>query len=115
MKRIIPYLSFDGDCREAMTFYQQRLGGELHLMSFAEAGFDAPPEGKDRQLHARLVRGDLVLMASDTMPGTPFQRGDGVELNLECESDREVDELYAALVEGGQATMAPHDAFWGAS
>ena len=27
MKAITPYLVFDGNCREAMTFYQQALGG----------------------------------------------------------------------------------------
>lgn len=44
MKEITPYLNFDGNCREAMTFYQRCLGGELNVMTFGEAGFDSPPE-----------------------------------------------------------------------
>ena len=36
MKEIITYLNFDGNCREAMKFYEQCLGGELQLMPFSE-------------------------------------------------------------------------------
>lgn len=114
MKAITPYLNFDGNCREAMTFYQRCLGGELHVMTFGEGEFESPPEAKDRVIHARLQRGDVVLMASDTMPGMPYEQGNDVWLSLQCESDDEVGSLYAALSAGGHEVMAPHDAFWGA-
>jgi PhnB protein len=38
MKEATPYLIFNGNCREAMTFYQSCLGGELNVMTFGEAG-----------------------------------------------------------------------------
>jgi PhnB protein len=112
MKSVSPYLNFDGRCREAMAFYQACLGGELHEMTFGEAGFTPPPGMEQRVLHARLVRGPFVLMASDTMPNTPYRQGTDVHLNVDCETVDEVDRLYAALADGGQATMPPHDAFW---
>jgi PhnB protein len=113
MKAITPYLNFDGTCREAMTFYQKAIGGELFLTTFGDAAFESPPESKDRVIHARLANGEAVVMASDTMPGTPYQQGNDVWLNIVCESDDEVGRLYGALVEGGREVMAPHDAFWG--
>jgi PhnB protein len=114
MKAITPYLNFDGTCREAMTFYQRCIGGQLDVMTFGEGESQSPPEAKDRLIHARLAKGETVLMASDTMPGMPFQQGNNVWLNFVCESDEEVASLYEALSEGGKEIMAPHDSFWGA-
>ena len=114
MKVITPYLNFDGNCREAMTFYQRCLGGELYVMTVGEGQPDSPPEAKDRLIHARLTKGSMILMASDTMPGMPLYAGNTVHLNIVCESDAEVDTLYAALVDGGKAVMPPEDAFWNA-
>jgi PhnB protein len=111
MNRIAPYLNFDGNCREAMEFCQRCFGGELQVMTFAEGDFESPPEAKDRLLHAHLARGEMVLMASDTMPGMPFQPGNNIWLSVECESDMEVDSLYPKLLAGGREVMAPHDAF----
>jgi PhnB protein len=46
-----PYLNFNGDAREAITFYQQVLGGELNISTFAEFGGG---EGGDGVMHAQL-------------------------------------------------------------
>lgn len=116
MQPIQPYLIFDGTCREAMTFYQSVLGGELEAMPVSEAGegMDVPADAGDRLIHACLYGGRAGLMASDSMPGMPVTQGDGVWLYVPCDSDDEVAELFAALGEGGSEVQAPHDAFWGA-
>jgi PhnB protein len=113
MKGITPYLNFDGDCREAMTFYQRCLGGELRVVTFADAPMESPPESRDRVLNAHLASGPVVVMASDTMPGAEFVEGNNVCLSVECADVGQVESLYEALAEGGEATMRPHDAFWG--
>ena len=76
MKAINVYLTFDGNCREAMEFYKKCFGGELYMMAFAEAPaeLELPKESKDRIIHAKLTAGSAVLMASDTMPGMEFQQ-----------------------------------------
>ena len=56
MKAIVTYLNFDGNCREAMKFYQRCLGGELSIMPFSEAPGDFPKEAKDRVMHARVTK-----------------------------------------------------------
>lgn len=114
MKEITAYLNFDGNCREAMTFYQQCLGGELFVMTFGEGEFESAPEDKDRLIHARLANGPTVIMSSDTMPGMPFHPGNNVWLSLNCDSVDEVQKTYDALGHGGREIMAPHDSFWGA-
>ena len=114
MKEIGPYLAFDGNCREAMTFYQQCLGGELSVQSFGDVGMAEGKGTEDRVMHARLVNGSAVLMASDTMPGHAHVEGTNVSLSLQCDSEDEVGRLYSALSAGGKATMEPQDTFWGA-
>jgi PhnB protein len=114
MKEIVTYLMFDGNCREAMTFYEKCLGAELYLVPFSEAPGDFPKEAKDRIMHARLKKGDAVLMASDTIPGKPIQQGNNFQVNVGCESLQEIESLFAALGEKGTVKLPLHDAFWGA-
>jgi PhnB protein len=114
MKEIATYLNFNGNCRDAMKFYERCLGGELHMMPFSEVPGNYPPEAKDRIMHARLTNGPAVLMASDTMPGMPFTPGNNVSLAIGCESLQEIEKLFAALGENGKVTMPLQDTFWGA-
>lgn len=114
MKATLPYLVFNGNCREAITFYQSCLGGNLEVMSFAAAGFNDLPNADDLVVHACLLNGDLNLMASDCPPDQPVTIGSNVSVYLECEAPDEVGRLYDALLAGGEDVMAPHDAFWGA-
>ena len=113
MKEISAYLTFAGDCRAAMEFYRDSLGGELFITTFGEAEMESPPGSEHLVMHARLTRGATVLMASDSMPGMTVQKGDNVWLSLACETDEEVQSAYDALMTGGTEVMAPHDAFWG--
>jgi PhnB protein len=112
-REITPYLMFDGNCREAMTFYQQVLGGKLDVMTYGQSDPKAPAEDKDKVIHARLENGPTVIMASDQGKGYTVKDGDDVWLSLQCGPAKEVDELYAKLSAGGQTPQPPSDMFWG--
>jgi PhnB protein len=114
VKQINTYLNFDGDCREAMTFYAKCLGAELDLIPFSQMPGDVPKEAQDRIIHARLHKGNMVLMASDSMPGSAVKRGNDAWIYVACESLDEIETLFPALAENGTVRMALHDAFWGA-
>jgi PhnB protein len=114
MKEMTTYLNFDGQTREAMQFYQQCLGGNLRMSPFSEVKIDVPPEAKDRIVHAKLEAGSSTLMASDTLPGTPFQQGNNFHICLSCESAEETERLFTALGRNGKVTMPLQDMFWGA-
>ena len=112
MNPITPYLIFDGNCADAMTFYQDLFGGKLDTMKFGDAPGNPPPEARDRLVHARLHDGAMVLMASDNMPGMPYAQGNSNWLTFDCDSDAKVDALFARLAEGGTVGMQPQDTFW---
>ena len=109
-----PYLNFDGNAREAMTFYQKCLDAELSVQTFKDVKMDVPKGAENRVVHARLQKGSAVLMASDTVPGMPYKQGSNFQVNIDCESVQEEDEYFTALSEGGKVTMPLQDTFWNA-
>ena len=110
-----PYLSFDGNCADAMRFYERVLGGTLEkLMTFAEMpdADQVPAEMRDRVMHARLVADNLVLMAGDAMPGQPYEGIKGFSLTISYASIEEAKPVFDALSEGGKVTMPFAKTFW---
>jgi PhnB protein len=117
MKVTVAFLHFDGNCREAMEFYRHCFEAELFLLPFSGAPADVLPgaaKAPERIMHATLSKGATFLMAADTMPGAPFQRGNDFSLAVECESLQEQERLFAALGQNGKVTMPLQDTFWGA-
>lgn len=65
-------------------------------------------------LHSHLTSGAITLMGSD-MIGVRLQKGNAINLCLYCSSDEEINILFDKLSAGGQATMPPHQSFWGST
>jgi len=114
MKSMNVYLNFDGETREAMTFYAKCLDAEAIIQSFSEAGMPGPPGSETRTIHAMVTKGSAVLMASDTMPGMTFSKGNNFWINIDCETEAEQDKLFNAFGEGGNVLMELDKQFWGA-
>jgi len=109
-----PYLYFSGNCREAFTQYQQIFGGELVLLPFSELppGEEPPMEVQgDLIMHAALTFDGNLLMASDdpTGDGGPVK---GMSVNYTSPDVGEVEQVFAALAEGGEVTMPMAETFW---
>jgi PhnB protein len=110
--KLNPYLSFDGNAREAMEFYQSALGGELLVNTFGEYGDEGP--SKDGVMHANLeTPSGFTLMASDTPPGMPFEKGAQVSVSLSGDDADELRRYWAALSEGAEVTMPLERQMWG--
>lgn len=117
MKIIHPYLTFNGNCREAMVFYKKCLGGKLELQTIGMSPMadKMPKKMKDCILHATLTNDKLVLMGSDMVPHSGLIKGNGVSLMLDCGSEKEIKGFYKKLSEGGQATHPLEKTFFGAT
>jgi PhnB protein len=112
MKSFTPYLNFNRNTREAMTFYAEALDAKLDIMSFGEHARD--PNDVDQVLHACITKDGQQIMASDPMPGSTVSFGDNVWINLECTSVEEQDRYWNALGAGGRVIMPLMNQFWGA-
>ncbi len=122
MTKINAYLTFDGNCREAMTFYQECFGGELTIQTVAESPMaeQTPEAENDKVMHANLTKGDLVLMAADMIEhegagNERVVRGNAITLSLDCSSEDEINMFFSNLSAGGQVTMPLAEQFWGAT
>jgi PhnB protein len=115
MKNVNIYLNFDGNCRQAMTFYHQCLGTEIQISPFPDAQGQPSSDPHARVMHARLTKGNqVILMASDTPPGGKLERGNNFSVSVDCDSVGDVDRLFAAMSLNGQVTMPLAEMFWGA-
>lgn len=114
--RLNPYLSFQDSAREAMTFYQSVLGGELTISTFADFHASDDPAEQDKVMHSQLETPDgLVLMAADTPPRMEHQPQAGVSVSLSGEDEDRLRGYWEQLSEGGTVLMPFEKAPWGAT
>ncbi|WP_115789153.1 VOC family protein [Arthrobacter silvisoli] len=114
--RLNPYLSFRDNARDAITFYESVFGGELTISTFGEFQASQDPAEADKVMHAMLVSGNgLVLMASDTPNGMPYNPGDNISVSLSGESSDEAElrGYWDKLSDGGTVAMPLEPAPWG--
>ena len=115
MSFLIPYLTFNGNCGEAMKFYHSCVGGELQMQSFGESGQPVDEKNKNLIMHANIHAGGIIIMASDNMPGTPdVIFGSNMSMSVDCDDPDQQTKFFNALSEGGTITMPLQDTFWGA-
>jgi len=69
MLRCTPFLHFDGNCAEAMSFYHDCLGGKLVLTKLGDTVMknQFPPEKHGRIINANLKSGAFEISATDWM------------------------------------------------
>jgi len=116
MTQIISHLTFNGNCREAMTFYKKCFGGSLTFQTVGESPLSdkMPKKMKGCILHAILKKGSLVLTGSDLVGEEGLLKGNSVSLSLTCSSEEELNNYYATLSKGGSADHPVENTFWGA-
>ena len=113
--KLDPYLFFDGNCAEAMRFYQQTLGGKVEaMMSYADSPMpdQCAPGSKDRIMHACIDLDGQLLMASDCPAGQPYQGMNNVSLALTYPTVAEAKRTFDALAAGGKVVMPMAETFW---
>ena len=111
--RLNPYLSFDGNTREAMEFYRGVLGGTLEVNTFGEFG-ETDPSLADKVMHARLeTPAGFTLMASDPPPGGEVTSGNSVTLSLSGDDETELRGYWDKLSDGATVVMPLEKQMWG--
>jgi PhnB protein len=114
MPKLDTYLFFNGNCAEAMKFYEKTLGGKLDMMKEKDAPKTGQgPQGKsDKILHARLAFDGGVLMASDWMAPQPFPGMGGFSVSLVYTKIDEAKRTFDTLSKGGKVAMPLEKTFF---
>jgi PhnB protein len=112
--RLNPYLNFRDNTREAMSFYQSVLGGELSVSTFGEYHASEDPTEQDKVMHSMLETPDgLVLMGADTPNHMEYQGQAGVSVSLSGDDEGKLRGYFEGLSAGGTVVMPFEKAPWG--
>ena len=115
MTQLNPYLSFNGNCKEAITFYHQCIGGDLAIQTVAESPMadKLPPDMQSHVMHSSISKdGHFLIMASD-MHRTKLLEGNTVHLCMNFSSEEEIRSAFTNLSEGGVILEGLAKMFWG--
>ena len=119
MTQLTPYLGFDGNCAEAMRFYETALGGKMDMMlTYGESPMAGqfPAQHHQRVMHSSLsLPAGGQLFAADKPPGTQssgLSGVNGVGLALAYDDVTAGEAAFKALAEGGSVTMPMAPSFW---
>ena len=106
MIRMTPFLLFDGNCAEAMTFYQKCLGGELTLTKLGDTPMKAqfPQDKHNRIINAYLKNGAIEISATDWMASPAFEpkQGNMTAIFVVGEAYDELKKIFDKLAEGAE-------------
>ncbi|HEY8662595.1 MAG TPA: VOC family protein [Propionibacteriaceae bacterium] len=106
----VPYITFDGNTREALGFYQSVFGGKVEVSTFGDFNVpDAPPDGV---MHAALTTEDFAIYGYDGQ-----DVGDQSRIRIAIVGDdlETMTESFDALCQGGRVTMGLAAQAWGAT
>lgn len=118
MPQLSAYLSFDGNCADALRFYERVLGGRIEaLVRYADAPPDAAmpalsPEDAERIMYGRLALDEQTLLASDATAGHPYPGKKGMALALVYPTVSDAQRVFDQLADGGTVTMPLQKTFW---
>jgi len=111
--RLNPYISFAGDARQAMEFYESVFGGTLTLNTFGEFNPPDSPDA-DKIMHGMLdTDSGFTLMGADTPPGTEHHPGDNIAVSLSGNDTDELRGYWQKLSDGGTVSVPLERQMWG--
>ena len=113
---IVPYLYFNGNAREAITFYAQAFRVEMPDIKRLgdmppDPAFPMPDAAKDMVMHAELHIADGVVMFSDSF-GKPVGMDGNICMMLTLKDGDALRRYWNALKDGAEVTMDLAPAFW---
>lgn len=114
MSKLASYLSFNGNCAEAMKFYETTLDGKLEFqMTWGESPMkdQMPANYADKIMHANLRIGGDSLMGCDAPPDR-FKAAQGITVSVSIEDIEKAKQTFEKLVEGGNVFMPFGETFW---
>lgn len=109
------YLSFDGNCEEAMSYYQDVFNGKFTvIMRYSEG----PPEYSNHEIENKIMHQTLVfgnnceIKASDDFH-KPLTKGNNFHVSILADDGESAHSYFVGLAKEGQIIIPFNDVFWG--
>lgn len=112
--RLNPYISFDGDARQAMEFYKNIFGGTLTMNTYADFGGKEAGDAADKIMHSMLETDNaFTLMGADTPPGMEHKPGNNISVSVSGEDADELRGYWDKLSADGTVAVPLEKQMWG--
>lgn len=106
---VIPYLSFKGNCEEAVNTYINAFGGEILFISrWTENTYDMTSEQIGKVMHVEFTLGNTRMAAGDNFDCADVNTD--IKLMIHMDSQAEALHTISVLAEGGTilSPLEPH-------
>ena len=108
MVSLTPFLLFDGNCAEAMAFYQSCFGGELFITKIGDTPMKdhMPPAQHHKVAHAHLKSGSIEFSATDWLHPTRTPKpGNTVAMYIHGGTYKELRSVFDRLAVGADREL----------
>ena len=114
--KISPYISFSGNCEEAVSFYEKAFNVKAEIMRYKDAPKDNEYQVQESTenliMHAQFELAGEIIMLCDTPPEYPIKNGNNIAIMAEFDNVETAKNVFEALKEGGEVSMEMQETFW---
>ncbi|MDE1205981.1 VOC family protein [Tenacibaculum larymnensis] len=115
MSQLITYLTFNGNCRKAMLFYQNCLGGELYFQTLEDSPKTKklPNNYKKHIVQAFLKKENMLLMGTDLFDEDKLLQGNNVSILLKSNDETKIRQYYSSFSKKKTISLPLKRNYWG--
>jgi len=114
--KISPYLSFNGNCEEAVLFYEKAFNVKAEIVRYNDApkenDYQVQPGTENLVMHAQFELYSETIMFADMPPDYPVTNGNNIAIMAEFDTAEIAKSAFDALKVGGNVTMELQETFW---
>jgi len=114
--RICPYISFSGNCEDAVAFYEKAFNVKAEIMRYKDAppgnGYETSMGTENLIMHAQFEIGGEMIMLCDTPPEYPIKAGSSIAIMVEFDDADYAKSAFNTLKGGGEIGMELQETFW---
>jgi len=115
MKMVIPYITFEGNCNEALEFYKKAFKSEVKMSQpygdYIPEEIETPPVNLSSWiLHAEMEICDTKFWFADEV--RPTSKGSMIKLTAAVSTSEEAKDIFEMLNVGGYVSLPPTETFY---
>lgn len=107
----IPYITFAGNAREALDFYQGVFGGKVEISTFGD--FNVPDAPADGVMHGALTTDEFAVYGSDAMFTGTLDDANRIRIAIAGDDLDTLSTSFDGLAQGGNVVQALEKQVWG--
>jgi PhnB protein len=112
--KVQAYLSFKGNCHDALNFYSDIFDAKIvNKQTYEDAKTDIPASYRTKLQHAELKGNNVHFMAYDAAPDTPLNVGNQMHMSIDVSNENEGKDLFNKLSNNGKVHHDYRERDWG--